>query len=257
MHPHPQISVIFPCKDEERRLPASLRRVREYLQERGLTYEILVVDDGSRDATAAAAEAAAEGDPQVRVERYEPNRGKGYAVAYGAVRSRGDCVLFTDADLSTPIEELDRFLPLLGQGYDIVIGSRAMRESRLEIRQSWWRERVGRLVNRLVRLLSGLPYADTQCGFKLFSRRAAEDIFPHLTVRGWMFDVEVLVVARKLGYRVLEVPVRWLNSGESRVRASDAPRVLGELLRIQAYWLRRRPKRVPREETEIAAHPTR
>jgi dolichyl-phosphate beta-glucosyltransferase len=235
--------VIFPAYNEEGRLPATLARAREYLDGAGYPYEILVVDDGSADQTTAAAERFAAGDPKVRVLRYEPNAGKGYAVAYGAARARGEWILFSDADLSTPIEELERFLPLLEQGYDVVIGSRALRESRLEVRQPWWRERLGRVMNRCIRLLSGLDFADTQCGFKLFSRRAAADIFPNLTVRRWMFDVEVLVLARKLGYRVADLPVRWLNSGDSRVRMSHAPSVFGELLHIRWYWLRRRPER--------------
>ena len=239
----PRLSLIFPCYNEERRLPASLARVREYLDAAGYPYEILVVDDGSADGTVAVAEQVAAADPRVRVLRYEANRGKGYAVAYGAARARGEWVLFSDADLSTPIEELDHFLPSLEQGYDVVIGSRALRESRLEVRQPWWRERVGRVVNRCIRLLSGLDFPDTQCGFKLFTRRAAADIFPNLTVRGWMFDVEVLVLARKLGYRVIDVPVRWLNSDDSRVKMSDAPKVFRELLHIRWYWLRRRPER--------------
>lgn len=239
----PKLSLIFPCYNEERRLPVSLARAREYLDVAGYPYEILVVDDGSADGTVAAAERVAAGDPRVQVLRYEQNSGKGYAVAYGAVRARGEWVLFSDADLSTPIEELEQFLPLLEQGYDGVIGSRALRESRLEVRQPWWRERLGRVMNRCIRLLSGLDFPDTQCGFKLFSRRAAADIFSNLTVRGWMFDVEALVLARKLGYRVIDVPVRWLNSDDSRVRMSDAPKVFRELLHIRWYWLRRRPER--------------
>src|SRR5262245_37704556 len=216
----PQLSLIFPCYNEERRLPASLQRVQEYLDASAYSYEILVVADGSQDGTAAVAAAAAERYPegQVRVLRYEENQGKGFAVAYGGRRARGEWVLFTDADLSTPIEELDRFLPYLEQGYDVVIGSRAAAGANLKVHQPWWRERIGRMMNRLIRAASGLGFSDTQCGFKLFSRRAARDIFPCLTVRRWMFDVEALVIARKLGYRVREVPVTWINSGDSRVK---------------------------------------
>jgi dolichyl-phosphate beta-glucosyltransferase len=254
--PAPRLSLIFPCYDEEERLPASLDRVRRYLDELGSSYEILIVDDGSSDSTLAVARAAAEEDPRVRALGYEPNRGKGFAVAYGARHSRGEWVLFSDADLSTPIEELGRFLPYLHDGYDVVIGSRALKESNLKVRQPWWRERAGRAMNVCIRTLSGLPYPDTQCGFKLFSRRAARAIFPQLTARRWMFDVEVLVLARKLDYRVIDLPVTWINSGQSRVRLSHTLNIFRELLQIRWHWLRRHPERQRREETEVATQPT-
>jgi dolichyl-phosphate beta-glucosyltransferase len=246
-----QLSLIFPCYNEETRLPASLARARKYLDSRGIAYEVLVVDDGSADRTVAVAEAAAAQDPRVRVLGYEKNEGKGYAVKHGALHARGQWVLFSDADLSTPLEELEHFTPHLEQGYDVVIGSRALKESNLKVRQPWWRERAGRFMNLCIRGLSGLRYPDTQCGFKLFTRRAAQDIFSRLTIRRWMFDVEVLVLARKLGYRVLDVPVTWINSGESRVRLSHAPNIFSELIRIRLYWLWRRPER-QREEAEVA-----
>jgi len=192
----PRLSLIIPAYDEEKRLPATLARVQEYLEGAGHTYEILVVNDGSSDGTAAVVERTAERNPRVRLLGYETNRGKGFAVQYGALRASGELVLISDADLSTPIEELARFLPRLAEGHDVVIGSRALKESRLEVRQPWWRERAGRLMNFLIRCLSGLPFPDTQCGFKLFSRRAAQDIFPSLNTRGWMWDVEALIVAR-------------------------------------------------------------
>jgi dolichyl-phosphate beta-glucosyltransferase len=252
----PDLSVIIPCFNEAGRLPASLAKAVDYLEGCGRTWELLVVDDGSADATARLAEEAGGGDPRIQVLRYEENRGKGFAVAYGARRTRGRCVLFSDADLSTPLAEMERMLPLLEQGYDVVIASRALRESRLEVRQPWWRERAGRLMNRLSRLLSGSQFADTQCGFKLFSQRAARDIFPNLTVRGWMFDVEVLVLARKLGYAAVDVPVTWINSGESRVKISHLPNILRELLHIRLHWLRRVPERT-RDEGEAVAQPSR
>ena len=251
----PQLSVIFPCFNEEARLPASLARVREYLDARGERYEILIVDDGSSDGTVALAEAVAEGDPRVRVLGYEGNRGKGYAVAYGARRAWGDLVLFSDADLSTPIEELEKFIPYMERGYDVVIGSRALKESDLKVRQPWWRERAGRVMNLLIRQLSGLKFPDTQCGFKLFSRRAAADIFPNLTVHRWMFDVEVLILAQKLGYGVADVPVTWINSGDSRVRIfRDAPRTFRELFHIRKHWLLRQPARTG-DEAEVVTQP--
>ncbi len=247
----PRLSLILPCFDEEKRLPASLARVREYLDASGWEYEILVVDDGSRDRTVDEARRVAAGDPRIRVIGYGENRGKGAAVRFGALQAAGEWVLFSDADLSTPIEELSRLLPYLSRGFDVVIGSRALAGSDLKVRQPWWRERVGRLVNWCVRRLSGLPFPDTQCGFKLFSRRAARDVFSNLTVCGWMFDVEALVLAQRLGYRAVDVPVTWINSGESRAKLSHAPRTVLELLHIRSYWLGRQPAAA--SDREIAA----
>lgn len=245
-----QLSLIFPCYNEERRLPASLERAREYLAASGLTYEILIVDDGGTDRTTELAEAVAARDPHVRVLRYEQNQGKGHAVTYGARHARGQWVLFSDADMSTPIEEIERFLPLLDSGYDVVIASRGLKESNLVIRQPWYRERAGKLMNFLIRSISGLKFADTQCGFKLFSERAARDIFPNLTIKGWMFDVEVLIIAHRLGYRIIDVPVTWINSDDSRVKLRHLPRIARELIEIRRHWLGRQPVRAREQEGE-------
>jgi dolichyl-phosphate beta-glucosyltransferase len=159
------------------------------------------------------------------------------------LRALGQWVLFTDADLSTPITELDRFLPTIEKGYDVVIASRALAESKLEVRQPWYRERLGRLMNRMVRAVSGLKFPDTQCGFKLFTRTAAHDIFENVTVETWMFDVEALVIAMKLGCTIIDLPVTWVNSDESRVHWSHTARVFQELLHIRMHWFGRRPVR--------------
>lgn len=251
-----QLSLIFPCYNEERRLPASLERARAYLAASGLTYEILVVDDGGTDRTTEIAEAVAAQDPHVRVLRYDENQGKGHAVKYGALHARGRWVLFSDADMSTPIEEVERFLPLLDAGYDVVIASRGLKESNLVVRQPWYRERAGKVMNRLIRGLSGLPFPDTQCGFKLFSERATRDIFPNLTVKGWMFDVEALIIASRFGYQIKDVPVTWINSDESRVKFRHLFRIGRELLHIRLYWFRRQPERQAREEAEVATQPS-
>lgn len=252
----PQLSLIVPCYNEETRLPASLVRMEEYLEGSGFSYEVLLVDDGSADRTAEVAAQVAERNPRFHVHRYEENRGKGFAVAYGGRRARGEWVLFSDADLSTPLYELDKLLPYLHQGYDVVIGSRALKESNLKVHQPWWRERAGRLMNLLIRRASGMRFKDTQCGFKLFSQRAARDIFPNLTVQRWMFDVEVLILARKMGYDIAEVPITWINNDESRVKLSHTPNIFRELLHIRFHWLRRQPERYRTEET-VAAQPSR
>jgi dolichyl-phosphate beta-glucosyltransferase len=252
METEPQLSLIVPCFNEERRLPASLARIEEYLEGTGYSYEVLLIDDGSADRTAEVARETAARNERFQVHRYEENRGKGFAVAYGGRLARGRWVLFSDADLSTPLYELEKLIPYLERGYDVVIGSRALKDSELKIRQPWWRERAGRVMNLLIRRASGLRFKDTQCGFKLFSRQAARDIFPNLTVRRWMFDVEALILARKLGYDVADVPITWINSGESRVKLSHTPNIFRELLHIRLHWLRRQPERFTANEAEDA-----
>lgn len=237
------LSVVIPCYDEENRLPATLGRVREFLSARGGDWELLIVDDGSRDQTLTVAREFARDEPRVRVLCYGSNRGKGYAVRHGALASRGNLVLFTDADLSTPIEELDAFIRAMDAGVDGVIGSRSLPDSRIEIHQPWWRELAGRLMNLLIRCVSGLSYCDTQCGFKLFSGPIARQLFAMMTVERWMFDVELLFLAKRLGYRVVDRPVVWRNSGDSRVRFRHLPNVFRELMHIRTYWLFRKPDR--------------
>lgn len=252
--PEPELSIVIPSFNEERRLPLTLDRITAFLEQAGSDYEIVVVDDGSSDTTAELVKAAAAANRRISLLGYGANLGKGRAVAFGALRARGRLVLFTDADLSTPIEELASLSAHIRQGAAIAIGSRGLPESHLAVRQPWWRERIGRLMNQIIRRLSGLPFSDTQCGFKLFTREAAQTIFSQTTVQGWMFDVEVLLLARKLNFRVDEVPVRWLNSGESRVRISHAPAILRELIHIRTHWLRRTPLRGG-EEAELRSQP--
>jgi len=194
-----QITVVFPCYNEENRLPASLATVQRYLRSRALSYEVLTVDDGSTDATAEVAETAANADRGVRLVRLGVNAGKGTASALGARHATGSWILSSDADLSTPIEALKDFVPYLSQGYDIVIGSRALADSRLVVRRAWWRERVRRAMNAAIRSGAWLPFRDTQCGFKLYSRDAGQTIFPLLTTRRWLFDAEALLLRRECG----------------------------------------------------------
>lgn len=211
----PDLSVVIPAFNEAGRLPQTLTRVRAYLDARGLNYEIVVADDGSSDGTAERARGA--GGPALIVTRSERNRGKGHAVRRGMLLASGRQRLMTDADLSTPIEELARLEQALAAGHDVAIGSRAVRGARIEVRQGGLRESIGRLFNRLVRLLALPGVHDTQCGFKLFSARAAETAFGLARLDGFGFDVEALFLARRAGLRIAEVPVVWRNDAATRV----------------------------------------
>jgi dolichyl-phosphate beta-glucosyltransferase len=226
---------VVPAYNEEARLGASLKRMVAYFDTQSYSVEILVVDDGSTDATVSVAEQVASCRPQVRILSYPDNRGKGHAVRYGMLRARGDRVLFCDADLATPIEEIERLLAKLDSGFDLAIGSRDVAGSELLKRQSALREFGGRCFNKLVQLLAVPGIHDTQCGFKLFSRNAATIIFEQCRIDHFAFDVEVLYLAiRVFGLSVAEVPVRWAHQEGSKVRfARDACRMIKTLFVIR------------------------
>ncbi len=215
------ISIIIPAYNEERRLPATLRQVAGYLRRGDWAFaEIVVVDDGSADGTARAAEQIRAGFPDLRVLRNPGNRGKGYAVRRGILECAGDWALFTDADLSAPIGELDKLWRAAEQaGAQVAVGSRALDRGLIGVHQSWFRENAGRFFNLVMRLITGLPFHDTQCGFKLFEARAAREIFRRQSLDGFGFDVEALFIARRLGYRAIEVPVRWNDVAGTTVSA--------------------------------------
>jgi dolichyl-phosphate beta-glucosyltransferase len=229
------LSVVIPAYNEARRLPATLVRVREHLAARGLTHEIVVVDDGSADDTAAVARAAGDA---VRVLRHEPNRGKGYAVRRGMLAATGERRLMTDADLSTPIDELARLEAEVDRGFDVAIGSRAVAGARIEVRQPAYREAMGRLFNVLVQALLLPGLSDTQCGFKLFTAAAAAAAFGACRLDGFCFDVEALYVARRHGLRIAEVPIVWRNDAATRVGIGGGGAAFLDLLRIRLLALR-------------------
>lgn len=208
------ISIIIPAYNEEKRLPATLRTVRAWLDAGTWEFaEIVVVDDGSRDATVELAR-----NSGARVLLNPGNRGKGYTVRHGMLEARGEWALFTDADLSSPIEELDKLTAAVDRGQArAAIGSRALDRSLIGVRQPLFREYVGRFFNLVIRAITGLPFHDTQCGFKLFETAAAREIFKRQRLDGFGFDVEVLFIARRLGYRVVEVPVRWNDAAGTKV----------------------------------------
>ncbi len=229
----PFLSVVVPAYNEEGRLGETLPAMYDYLHEHYRPFELLVVDDGSTDRTAAIVQQFAQQHPEVRLISYQPNRGKGHAVRTGVLQARGEWVLFSDADLATPMEELDRLAEKLREGYDIAIASRAAEGAQLVIRQPWYRELAGRSFNLMVQLMAVPGIRDTQCGFKLFRQQAAQDIFSRCEEDGFSFDIEVLHVAQRLGYRIAEVPVRWMHREGSKVRlVRDAVRMFLALRRI-------------------------
>jgi len=228
------LSIIVPAYNEEQRLPATLDRIREYLDGRDEAYEVLVVDDGSTDSTLSLARSAAEGWPQLQVLALGANEGKGAAVRLGMLRARGEHRVFSDADLSTPIEEVERLRARLHGKCAVAIASRALPESTIAVHQPGRREVMGRTYNRLLRLSALRGLHDTQCGFKAFTAEAAIACFEPLRTLRFGFDAEVLLRARRKGWTVAEVPVRWEHKEDSRVSAMrDSAGVLYDLLRLR------------------------
>lgn len=236
----PELSVVIPAYNEEERLGATLERVLAYLEARRIPFEVLVVDDGSRDRTATVAEPFA--GRGVRVLRLPANRGKGAATRQGVAASRGSRVLMSDADLSTPIEELAKLEPRLSEA-EVVIGSRAVADADVRLHQPLYRELMGKTFNLIIRLLGVRGVRDTQCGFKLFAGDVARELFAAMVTPGFAFDVELIWLARQRGYRVAEVGVVWVNSPASRVHPlTDPPRMILEILRFRWRHRRARPR---------------
>lgn len=240
----PELSLVIPAYNEEKRLPVSLARIADWLGSRtpAISAEVLVVDDGSSDRTAAVAEKTAGGlGLAFRVIRLPENRGKGAAVRAGALEAKGAHVLVTDADLSTPIEEVDK---LLAAGAPVAIGSRGVDATLVKQRQSLFRVASGRLFNLLVRVLAVSGIRDTQCGFKLFRADAAREVFSRAVVDRFAFDVEALLLARRLGFAIKEVPVLWFNSPDTRVGLGGGIEAFAALFRIRfqvARTMRQKP----------------
>lgn len=226
----PSLSVVVPAYNEAERLGATLDRVLAHLEKRDESFEILVVDDGSADATTEIARGfVARG---VRPLRLAQNRGKGAALRHGVLASRGVRVLLTDADLSTPIEDLERLEPHLDEA-PVVVGSRAVADSRVTRRQPFYREAMGKTFNRIVQAVAVSGIRDTQCGFKLLDGEIARDLFERSVTAGFAYDVELIWLARRLGHRVVEIGVRWENSPSSRVHPLRDP--LHMLLEIARF----------------------
>jgi dolichyl-phosphate beta-glucosyltransferase len=214
--PEPQLSVIIPSYNEELRLPATLERIAAYICSSKRTVEVLVVDDGSKDRTAEVAKAFEQQIPSLRVVPNGENRGKGYSVRHGMFEAHGNIVLFTDADLSAPIEEADKLIAAL-ENNDVAIGSRAVDRSLISVHESAFREFAGIIFNKIVRLFLRLPFVDTQCGFKAFRRERCKIIFEQQRIERFGFDPELLYLARHHGLRSTEIPVRWGHSPATKV----------------------------------------
>jgi glycosyltransferase involved in cell wall biosynthesis len=233
--PRLDLSIVIPAYNEDQRLPKTLAAIVEFLKSKPYRAEIIVVDDGSTDHTAAAVTAARENFPELRLLSNNGNRGKGFSVRHGMLEARGEIALFTDADLSTPIEEAGKLLAALrDEGYEVAIGSRAVDRNLIEVHQSLVREQAGIFFNRMVRWIMGIPFSDTQCGFKAFRMPRSRVIFEQQRVERFGFDPEILFLAVRRGLRVAEVPVRWSHDSASKVNvAADGLRMFLELLLIR------------------------
>jgi glycosyltransferase involved in cell wall biosynthesis len=229
----PMVSIVVPAFNEAVRIGVSLRKIDEFMRDSSMTYELIVVDDGSTDETSAVINQSRVN--ALKLIRNDRNHGKGYTVRQGVLAATGNYVLFTDADLSAPIEELSKLIDVaLNEGADIVIGSRAVDRSYIEKHQSRFRELGGIAFNFMVRSILGLQLHDTQCGFKLFHRQKSRRIFERVTTYGFGFDPELLFMAKRQGLRIREVPVRWSHSEGSKVRFMRHATVMFlDLLRIR------------------------
>lgn len=229
------LSIIVPAYNEQARLPETLRKIEQCMRRGDWTFhEILVVDDGSSDATVQVAESFAEANPCVWVLRNPGNRGKGYSVRHGMLKARGEWRLFSDADLSSPIEELEKLWAAAArENAPVAIGSRALDRSLIGVHQPGFRESAGKVFNAVMRRVIGLDISDTQCGFKLFRGDVAEAVFSRQLLERFGFDVEVLFIASRLGYRIAEVPVRWDHVDGSKVGMFTGLRAFAELAEIR------------------------
>lgn len=229
-----QYSIVIPAYNEQARIGVTLDGVLACIAQRNWQAEVLVVNDGSRDRTAQIVREYAAVHPAVRLIENPRNHGKGYSVRNGILQAHAPIVMFTDADLSSPMEEAERLFAAIAEGVDVAIGSRWLERSRQTLQQPLYRRFFGRCFNRFTRLIMGLPFADTQCGFKAFRREAAQEIFVRQRIERWGFDPEILFIALRRGYRVREVPVTWGHDERSRISyLRDGLQMIQEILRIR------------------------
>ncbi|HHT9126301.1 MAG TPA: dolichyl-phosphate beta-glucosyltransferase [Candidatus Brocadiia bacterium] len=228
------LSVVVPAYNEEKRIERTLREIIAYLKSKPFKSEIVVVNDGSNDGTSDASRVILDGFEDFQIISRAENRGKGYSVREGVLHAGGDIILFSDADLSTPMQEFDKLHEWIGKGYDIAIGSRAVKGAEVVVRQNMLRECMGKVFNLFVKMFTMRGISDTQCGFKCFTRKVAQDIFERQTIPGFGFDIEILFIARRLGFKIKEVPVRWFNSPKTKVNIlSDPLKMFLDLFKIR------------------------
>lgn len=239
------LSIVIPSYNEEARLPKTLEAIISYLGDR--PFEIIVVDDGSNDGTAYVVKNF--GDSRIRLISNLGNKGKGFSVRRGMLQAKGDIILFSDADLATPISELDQMLLSLHGGFSVVIGSRALKDSNVVVHQPFYREFMGKLFNKIVRVATISGIKDTQCGFKLFTKEASQQIFSNQQIDGFGFDVEVLFLARKFSLKIKEVPVTWINDSNTKVHVlHDSWRMLLDVIKIR--WIHAQ-RNIPKNNSKV------
>jgi dolichyl-phosphate beta-glucosyltransferase len=235
----PDLSIVVPAYNEEARLAPTLRSYLDYCRRHYHSTELIVVDDGSLDGTSQVAEELAADHPEIRLIRLAQNQGKGFAVRSGVVNARGGLILFADADGASPIEEVARLEQAIAAGADLAIGSRALPDAGVKVRARLHRRVIGRAFHRLVEVLTVRGIKDTQCGFKLFRGPVAHDLFSRMRMRGFSFDVELLMMARRRGYRVAEVPINWAHQPGSKVNlVTDSLRMARDLFVIRGHAIR-------------------
>lgn len=234
----PHLSVVIPAFNEQWRLPPTLLDIVDYLDQVQYSYEIIVVDDGSRDETSEIVRKFEKVRPQVRLIRLPQNQGKGHAVRLGVLNATGERVIFVDADGATPFNEVKKLLKALDDGADVAIGSRALFSEDTQVKTRWYRKYLGRVFNLCVNVLILPGIADTQCGFKIFTRKAAQFLFSQQKTSGFSFDVEILYLAKRAGLKIREIPINWTNVPGSKVNlVLDASKMFWDVLRLP-FWHR-------------------
>lgn len=228
------LSVIIPVYKEEKRVSKTILAVDQYLSKQKYQYEIIVVsDDSSPNKTVEVVKNLQKMVKNLRIIENEKNHGKGFVVKQGMLEAQGDYRLFMDADNSTTVDQVENFLPWFQEGYDVVIGSRAIKGAKIDVHQPFYKEFLGKAGNKVIQVVAVPGINDTQAGFKCFSAKAAEDIFSKVTIERWGFDIEVLALARKLNYKIKEVPIEWINDAQSHVKMSSYAEVLIETFKIR------------------------
>jgi glycosyltransferase involved in cell wall biosynthesis len=232
-------SVVIPSYNEEKKIAKTLREVQKYLKTQSYSWEIVVVNDGSKDNTAKVVREMASEIENLRLIDNKENHGKGYVVKQGMLQSRGNYRVFTDADNSTAINHIERMWPEFQNGYEVVIGSRDIKGAKLAVPQPWFRRRVGDIFNLMVQVVCGLwGIWDTQCGFKAFTAKATNEVFPKCKIERFAFDPEILIIAKKAGYKIKEVPVVWINDIASSVKFKSMIRMAKDLLKIRLNMIK-------------------